>query len=234
MAFLRNLVFSAAALVTVSIAPLTAHAIEVECEAKDESTCTVSNDPFDTLTCECSEDGGGGSTGGESWADFDEEMLLEVCEAQLDFCATGGETDEGTSTTANDTTDSDSDTDSSDSDSTSSGTTGDGESSGDGTTGGESTTGGSDTTSDTTSGGNSGPSTNPAETDSNGTSPSDGDDTGPAGDDTSPGGEESGDESSSGADQDEQDPSGCRVGGGGSPGALLTLFGIALGVRRRR
>ncbi len=217
MAFLRNAVLVAAALGFVAGVPLTAHAIEVECELKDGSTCTVSNDPVDSSSCMCADESGTGSTGDQEWADFDEEQLMEVCQAEVAFCEdddSGGSTD--TEPTAGGDTSDDT---------------------GDDSTG--SSTGGAETTGDTsptgTASGGSGPSTNPSDTDSNGTASGGDSDPGtttgpePGGDD------EGGDGSSGGADEDNEDPSGCSVDTrGSSGGALLALFGLALGLRRRR
>lgn len=227
MAFLRNAAFVVATLGFVAGTPLTAHAIEVECELRDGSTCTVSNDPDDSVSCMCSDDGAGsGSIGGDSWADFDEEQLMEVCLAEVAFCDavdTDGGTTGMTTTTSPTTT-------GSDTAAGGTGSTGGGESTGD-----PESTGGTATAGDTAGG--SGPSTNPSDTDSNGTAS--GGDSGPAGTtgSDSDSGAESGDGSSGGAEADEenQDPSGCSVNGRGrSPGALLALFGVALGLRSRR
>ncbi|MCR9160734.1 MAG: MYXO-CTERM sorting domain-containing protein [Nannocystaceae bacterium] len=221
MTSLKTLLLSSLALGAVAIAPLTAHAIEVECTGRDGSTCIVSNDPFDSVECDCAEGLGSGSSGANAWDGFDEEMLTEVCEAQLTTCESG-ETDAGPTTTSAGTIGTDS------------ATTGDGDTDS-GTTGGEGSTGAASTDptgeSDSASGG--GPSTDPAET--TGSSASGGNDTSPSGSSsttttTTTGGESSG---SSGADSDNEDPSGCSVGGTQTGGTLFAVFGLLLGLRRR-
>ncbi len=226
MASLKIHLLSFAALALVASAPLTAHAIEVECELKDGSVCTVSNDPFDTVSCECAESGAGGSTGGEMWADLDEEGLLEVCLAEVAFCE-ANETD-GMSTGMSSTT-TVGDTGGTVGDTVGASSTG-----GDGTTGGGSDTdGGSDGSSSTgEEPGGSGPSTTPSDTDGS-TASGGGDDGGPVPTTTGtppPAGSSSGGE----AEGSSEDPSGCSVGATGAPGAMMALFGLVLGLRRRR
>ncbi len=239
MTFLNNLLLASAVLAAVVITPTAAHAIEVECSSEDGSSCTVDNDPFDSVTCTCADLGGTGTSGGSAWAGFDEEMLLEVCESQLSICEgvdTEGEpttTSAGTigteGTTVGETIgdtegDTEGDTDFGTTGYVGTGTTGD--------YGGESTGYGSSSTGSVTSAG-SGPSTDPAET--TGSSASGGDD-GPAetsGNDSAPSGDSG--SSSGGADEASEDPSGCSVDAGGpSGGALMALFGLVLGLRRRR
>ena len=236
MASLKNLILSSLALAVIAAAPLTAHAIEVECSLEGGSTCTVSNDPFDNVTCDCADEGGSGTVGGNTWEGFDEEMMLEVCEAQLSFCEVS-DTEVGPTSTSAGTFGSD----------TEFGTGGDTESgfdtegsTGDGTTGygttgyGESSTGGGGPSSSTgdgpTSASASGPSTDPADT--TGGSASGGTDTSPTPGSSSGGA--AGESSSSGADGDSEDPSGCSVGTSESGGALFAVFGLLLGLRRRR
>lgn len=228
MAFLKNAALSLAVLGFVATAPLTAHAIEVDCELRDGSTCTVSNDPVDSVTCACSDDGAGsGSTAGDGWADFDEEQLLEVCMSEVAFCE-AAETDGNTTGMSSTSGTSDSTGDST------GGDTGDGTESSTGDSG-PGSTGDTSPTTGTSAGGDSsgsGPGTTPSDTDSNGTAS--GDDGGPA-TTTEPetGGGEG--ESSSGAEEDNEDPSGCSVDDRGrSSGVLFAMFGLALGLRSRR
>ncbi|MBX7081096.1 MAG: hypothetical protein K1X88_17985 [Nannocystaceae bacterium] len=66
-----------------------AHAIEVACRTMDGS-CTVSNDPFDSISCSCNDTGGDESSGGDMWADLTEDELMEICLAEVAFCGAGG------------------------------------------------------------------------------------------------------------------------------------------------
>ena len=216
MASLKAFASSVLALGIVTLAPTAAHAITVECTLKDGSTCTVSNDPVDSTSCMCADESGTGTSGAKDWADFDEEMLLEVCTSELELCSAAG-TDSATTTVGTIGTDS--------------GDTGDDTSStgGWGTTGyGESSTGDGGTSGTTGADSGGGPSTDPAET--TGTSASGGD-SGPSttsGTEPTPSGESSG-----GAEETNEDPSGCNVGGR-HEGAFLAVFGLMLGLRRRR
>ncbi|MBV1861063.1 MAG: MYXO-CTERM domain-containing protein, partial [Nannocystaceae bacterium] len=90
MTFLRNAVLSVAAFGFLAAVPLTAHALEVECELRDGSSCTVSNDDDDFISCACEDGSGTAGTGGDDWADFDEEQLMEVCLAETVQCSAGG------------------------------------------------------------------------------------------------------------------------------------------------
>ena len=223
MNFPRTLALSLAALSVTTITPRAAHAITVECTLKDGSSCTVSNDPVDSTSCMCADESGTGTSGANDWADFDEEMLLEVCVSELELCSFAG-TDSATTgvgTLGTDSTDSGGSGDDTGGEGT---TTGGWGSTGDGSTG----AGGTTNTSGAGSGG--GPSTDPAAT--TGSSASGGDD-GPAGTsstDPAPSGESSG-----GAEATDEDPSGCSVDGNGHhQGALLAAFGLVLGLRRRR
>ncbi|MGH1343842.1 MAG: MYXO-CTERM sorting domain-containing protein [Nannocystales bacterium] len=231
MAFLKTIFLTASVFAAVSLAPLTARAIEVECELKDGSTCTVRNDPNDFSSCACADESGTVGGGGNEWEDFDEEQLLEICLSELDICAfadTDGGTGGMTTTTGATTVDPTEAMDTGDDSGAGSGSTG-----GPGSTGGGTAGEGSSSTGDTPGG--SGPSTTPSDTDSNGTAS--GGDSGPATTTgPAPSGEESGDgSSSSGAGEDNEDPSGCSVEGRGRSGGLLfSLFGVALGLKRRR
>lgn len=215
MTFLKNSLL-VATFASIFAAPSLAHAIEVQCESKDGSSCTVSNDGFDSVSCECAGDPGGGSTGGNEWDDFDEAQLLEVCEAELAWCEAEG-TDGATTSAGGDATGDDStggieSASASDSVGETDGDTDDG------------TAGGTDSTTGAATGGK--------DSDSGDTSPQQGTDGTPGGD--SSGGAAG---SSSGGDSGgstEEDPSGCSVNpGGGSTGALLALFAL-VGLRRRK
>ena len=231
MASLKNLLRSSLALAVIGAAPLTAHAIEVECSTKDGSTCTVSNDPFDSVNCNCADGPGLGTSGANTWEGFDEEMLTEVCEAQLDSC-NFGDTEFGPTTTSAGTFGTDSGTTDGDTEGTTGyGTTGYGTTYGGESTYGESDSAGSSSTGSATSASGGGPSTDPAETTGSSASGGSNDSTPDEGSSTSGAGESSG---SSGADGDSEDPSGCSVGGTQSGGALFAVFGVLLGLRRRR
>jgi MYXO-CTERM domain-containing protein len=60
--------------------------------------CEASNDSFDTISCSCLGDTAGVGTGGEEWASFGEDELIEVCLAHLEsLCHDHGTSDgEGT------------------------------------------------------------------------------------------------------------------------------------------
>lgn len=228
---MKTLVLAVTAFAVVSVFPLAAQAIEVECELKDGSTCTVRNDPDDFASCACADDSSTGGSGGDDWADFDEAQLLEICLSEIAFCEsmdTDGGTGGMSTSTSGTTVDPTGAMDTGD-DSTADG----GSTDGPGSTGGG--TSGDESSSTGDKPGGSGPGTDPAETDSNGDA-SGGDSgavttTGPE-----PGGDEGGEDgSSSGAEEDNQDPSGCSVGDRGRSGGLLfSMFGLALGLRSRR
>ena len=214
----RSLSIALVALCVIAITPSAAHAITVECTLKDGSSCTVSNDPVDSTSCMCADESGTGTSGANDWADFDEAMLLEVCTSELELCSVAG-TDGATTgmgTIGTDSTDTVGDTGGGGTSTSPGGTTGwDASSSEGGVTG--DITGAS---------GGSGPSTDPAAT--TGGSASGGDVTTTGSEPASSG------ESSGGSEATNEDPSGCSVDARGrSPGALLALLGLVLGLRRR-
>lgn len=221
MASLKTIVLSGLTLAVIATTPLTAHAIEVQCSTDEGSTCTVSNDPADSITCNCANGAGIGTSGANTWDGFDEKMLTEVCEAELDTCnfsdtevgaTSGGDSSTGSySSTGYGSTGYDSTTYGGESSSSyggeSSSSTG-GDTDGTSSSGGDPGTGSAGTTGSSTSGGNAS---------------------------SSSGGSGAGDSSgSSGTDLDGDDPVGCSVGGTQSGGALFAVFGLLLGLRRRR
>lgn len=48
-------------------------------------SCTIDNDPEDSISCECFDGSGGGVPGGGAWAGWSDMQLLTECEAQLDM-----------------------------------------------------------------------------------------------------------------------------------------------------
>ena len=70
-----------------------AHAITVMC-SNPLGECEVSNDNFDSVSCDCGMLGGDVTGGGDEWETLSEAELLEICEAELEVC---GEFDPSTS-----------------------------------------------------------------------------------------------------------------------------------------
>ncbi len=52
-------------------------------------TCTISNNPFDWVECECDDGSGFGGGGGNDWAGLNDGDLLAICEGFADNCAAG-------------------------------------------------------------------------------------------------------------------------------------------------
>jgi hypothetical protein len=78
--------------------PSSVWAIETQCQDTNGS-CTVSNDPVDSIDCTCEELGGGVTSGGNQWEDFDLDQLHAICEMELaDLCSfgTGGDSESTT------------------------------------------------------------------------------------------------------------------------------------------
>ncbi|MEM6293693.1 MAG: MYXO-CTERM sorting domain-containing protein [Myxococcota bacterium] len=236
MASMKSLFLATAALLAVGSTPLTAHALEVECSLEDGSICTVSNDPFDSIECTCADESGGGTSGGEDWADFDEAALLEVCEAELAFCAAGESESESESEGTTDPSESGGDSE------------GDSEGESDSTTTGSDTEGDADTDTegdadtdtegdtDTDTEGDTDATTGDASSSSSGGAG--GSSTGSDSQGTDSAGSESAGESSSGEDSagaDDDSSGGCSVDTKGrTGGAMMALFGLVLGLRQRR
>jgi MYXO-CTERM domain-containing protein len=216
--------------------PSTAHAIDVDCQT-EYGSCSVSNDPFDFVTCQCSDESGTGGTGVNDWSEFDAEMLLQICESELEFCAfagtDGGDTEGGSAgttvgTASTTTTGGDETSTTTGGDDTSTTTSGDDTS----TSGGTDTwPGTSETTSDTggTSGGTSA-STSGAS--ASGTGTTSGGDANP--DSTAGVDDADTDDGGAGADDDEGGLAkrGCSVSPDRPVGLSLLLLGL-LGLRRR-
>lgn len=79
------------------LAPATAEAGEVMC-SNDFGSCTVSNDGFDLIFCDCEGGFGSEDTGGDFLEGLSDEELLLECEAALETCSefgtgTGGSED---------------------------------------------------------------------------------------------------------------------------------------------
>src|SRR5687768_10281555 len=72
---------------TAVLVPATAHAVEVECMGPF-GTCTVSNDGFDEVFCDC-DNGGFGTSGAMMYAGLDEAELLAVCHDFVNDCMDG-------------------------------------------------------------------------------------------------------------------------------------------------
>ncbi|MFV8751509.1 MYXO-CTERM sorting domain-containing protein [Nannocystaceae bacterium ST9] len=82
-------------LVTLVGLPSTANATLVHC-FDEFGECEASNDSFDLISCSCVGDTTGEGTGGEEWASFGEDELLEVCLAHLESLCHGSSDGEGT------------------------------------------------------------------------------------------------------------------------------------------
>lgn len=69
-----------------AVVPATAQAAVANCMSPDGS-CEISNDPEDSLVCNCADGSGGGLVGGMAWAGLTEMELQPICEAELAaFC----------------------------------------------------------------------------------------------------------------------------------------------------
>ncbi|MEM9204091.1 MAG: hypothetical protein AAGC53_20820 [Actinomycetota bacterium] len=228
---LTGLLLTASLALATWAIPTLAHALQVSC-SDDTGSCSVSNTPLDSFSCTCADQSFAGGSGTSNWTNFDEEMLMDACEAELEFCSFG-DTDGATtgigSTTSDDTsstTGGDDTSSTTSGDDTSSTTSGDDTSS---TTGGDDTTTSGDDTSSTTSGGDTDQATGTTGG-ATGADPTQG-----AGDESDT------EDASAGADEDEDEDEdeelvergSCSVTPGRPVGISMLLLGL-LGFRRCR
>lgn len=205
----------------------------VTCSTR-QATCTISNDPYDYINCDCAGgEGGFGGTGGREWEGLDDEQLMDICLVHANSCL-GSDTEGATTGEIPSTT----------------GDWGGDDTVGD-TTSGDDTSGDTDGATSSTGGDTDGaPSTTGDDTPECGGVHSDGDD-GAGDDDPVPpdqGGEESSGGWSSAGESDEGGAGESGVGGspvppyalctvdpdGGRSGWMLGLLGLAGLLRRRR
>ncbi|MEZ4428577.1 MAG: MYXO-CTERM sorting domain-containing protein [Nannocystaceae bacterium] len=225
---LHRLILAAVAVATLSV-PGVARAIVVEC-ANDHGSCTVSNDPFDEISCTCGDEAGTVTTGVDSWNGYTEEQLQEACEGWVDdVCQPPFESDgtDPTFTSGNDTSNAVTGDDTGGTEGTES----------EGTTDATATESDSDATSGT-SGGTDDPSTSgdettsPPETTANDSSGSgSGSDSGSSSDSDSDSGtaSETGGESSGGATTGQSSGDGSSTDSGGSSGETGGNDGVKQG-----
>lgn len=80
------LAMGVASVSAVAVVPSVAQAASASCMTVDGS-CDVSNDGFDSISCECNDGSAGGGGGGNAWAGLTEDELQGVCfEELMAFC----------------------------------------------------------------------------------------------------------------------------------------------------